>query len=51
MKTSKKSVEALKKGRWKNVSKSKQLDVEKPDIINILEISGERQQKHFIDYK
>ena len=51
MKTSKKSVEALKKGRRENVSKSKQSHVEKHDIINTLETSEKRQRKHFIDYK
>ena len=46
MKTSKQSVEALKKARSENVSESKQSHVEKPDIINTLEISEERDNEN-----
>ena len=46
MKNWKQSVEALKKARSENVSESKQSNVEKPDIINILEISEERNNEN-----
>ena len=46
MKDSKQSVEALKKARSENVSESKQSHVEKPDIINTLEISEERDNEN-----
>ena len=46
MKDSKQSVEALKKARSENVSESKQSHVEKPDIINALEISKESDNEN-----
>ena len=46
MKDSKQSVEALKKARSENVSESKQSHVEKPDIINTLEISEESDNEN-----
>ena len=45
MKNSKQSVEALKKARSENVSESKHSHVEKPDIINALEISKKKTTK------
>ena len=46
IKTSKQSVEALKKSCSENVSESKQPHVEKPDIINTLEVSEERDNEN-----
>ena len=40
------SVEALKKACSKNVTKSKQSHVEKPDVNNTLEISEERDNEN-----
>ena len=45
MKNSKQSVEALKTARSENVSESKHSHVEKPDIINTLEISKKKTTK------
>ena len=45
-KTSKQSVEALKKACSENVSESKQSHVEKPDIKNTLEISEEKDNEN-----
>ena len=45
MKNSKQSVEALKTARSENVSESKHSHVEKPDIINSLEISKKKTTK------
>ena len=46
IKTSKQCVEALKKACSENVNESKQSHVEKPDIINTLEISEERDNEN-----
>ena len=45
MKNSKQSVEALKTARSENVSESKHSHIEKPDIINTLEISKKKTTK------
>ena len=45
-KTSKQSVEGLKKAFSENISESKQLYVEKPDNNNTLEISKERDNEN-----
>ena len=46
MKNSKQSVEALKTARSENVSESKHSHVEKPDIINTLEISNKKDNEN-----
>ena len=46
MKNSKQSVETLKKARSENVSESKESHVEKPDVVNTLEISDERDNEN-----
>ena len=46
MKNSKQGVETLKKARSENVSESKESHVEKPDIVNTLEISDERDNEN-----
>ena len=45
MKNSKQSVETLKKARSENVSESKESHVEKPDVVNTLEISDKETTK------
>ena len=46
MKNSKQGVETLQKARSENVSESKESHVEKPDIVNTLEISDERDNEN-----
>ena len=46
MKNSKQCVETLQKARSENVSESKESHVEKPDIVNTLEISDERDNEN-----